>query len=131
MFKYNDYFSLQDLVKRGYDLSADGVLDISHFQSVEDAIDDFCQNAFEVIYNLVEKYRGQAWCYAFFTDMKRNDLSGEALVFQDRLKKALIEQCIYIYDNGDTQATFNENLSPYSEKAVSAMWANILNCGRM
>ena len=128
MFSYKDYITPQDFIKRGYDFAT--ILDTSHFQSVEDAIDDFIQTGFDEIYDLIEKYRGEAWTEAFFTDMKRTDLTGEALKYQERLKKALIEQCIYIYDNGDTEATFDDGRKPYSEKAVNAMWSNILNCGR-
>ena len=128
MFSYKDYIQPEQLIKRGYDLAA--ILDTSHFQSTEDAVDDFMQNVFDEIYDLIEKYRGEAWTYAFFTDMKRSDLTGEALRYQERLNKALLEQCIYVYDNGDTEATFDEGKKPYGEKAVNAMWSNILNCGR-
>lgn len=129
-FKYSDYFTADDLVKRGYDLMQDGVLDTTHFRSKEDAVDDFLQNAFDVIYDLVVKFRGEKWAIAFFTDMKHTDLTDDAKYYQEKLKYALIQQVIYIYDNGDTQATFHDGRKPYSEKAVNAIWSNILNLGR-
>ena len=130
MFKYSDYFTNEDLAKKGYDLTANGVLDTTHFRSVEEAVDDFCQNAFDIIYNLVVKYRSEKWAIAFFTDMKHTDLTDDAKYYQERLKYALIEQTIYIYDNGDSEATYQEGRKPYSMKAVNALWGNVLNCGR-
>lgn len=132
MFTYSNYYSdIQiDLTKRGYDLTADNVLDSTHFETKEDAINDFLQGAFDNIYDLVVKYRGEQWADAYFTDMQSNSLTGEALVYKQKLQRAFIEQCIFIYDNGDTETTHFEGKYPYAPKAVNALWGNALNYGR-
>jgi hypothetical protein len=126
MFSYKDYITKEDLVPRGYILDDDNVLDITHFNSKEDAIDDFMQNAFDIIESLVVEYRGREFADAFFTDMKRDDLTGKALEIQNRLKKALIEQNIYTYDNGDPEASKYVGEKPYAPKAVKLLWGEIL-----
>lgn len=129
-FDYKDYFTKDDLAKRGYDLENDGVLDTSHFASKEDAIDDFMGDAFDTIYHLIEFYRGEEWAHNYFTDMARDDLTDTALRWQRSLKKALVEQAIFIYDNGNPDATFENGKKPYAPKAVEALWHNALNTGR-
>ena len=123
---YTNYFTKEDLRKRGYDLEADGVLDTSHFNSKEDAIDDFMDNSLRAIYNLFVEYRGRKWADAFFSDMKNTDLTGKALDLKQRLNRGLIEQAIYIYDNGDSNSnSYNQeriDRSPYSPKAVAELW---------
>lgn len=126
MFSYKDYITKEDLVPRGYILDDDNVLDITHFNSKEDAIDDFMQNAFDIIEGLVVEYRGREFADAFFTDMKRDDLTGKALEIQNRLKKALIEQNIYTYDNGDSEASKYVGEKPYAPKAVKLLWGEVL-----
>lgn len=126
MFSYKDYITKEDLVPRGYIFDNDNVLDITHFNSKEDAIDDFMQNAFDIIEGLVVEYRGREFADAFFTDMKRDDLTGKALEIQNRLKKALIEQNIYTYDNGDSEASKYVGEKPYAPKAVKLLWGEVL-----
>ena len=129
-FDYKNYFTKEQLAKRGYNLEADGVLETSHFATVEDAIDDFMNDAFDTIYHLIEAYRGEEWTEAYFTDMAQTDLSLVARKWQQCLNRALIEQAIFIYDNGNPNATFNDGRSPYAPKAVEQLWHNALNMGR-
>lgn len=75
---------------------------------------------------MIEKYRGREWTKAFLEDMKKDDLSGRALEFQQAFKKALIEQAIYTYDNGDSQASAYNGQNPYGEKAVQALWGLVI-----
>ena len=126
MFSYKDYITKEDLVPRGYILDDDNVLDTTHFNSKEDAIDDFMQNAFDIIEGLIVEYRGREFADAFFTDMARDDLTGKALEIQNRLKKALIEQNIYTYDNGDSDASKYVGEKPYAPKAVKLLWGEVL-----
>lgn len=123
---YTDYFTKEELRKRGYNLESDGVLDISHFDSINDAIDDFMNTALRAIYNLCVQYKGRNWADAFFHDMALSDLDGVALDCKQRLNLALIEQAIYIYDNGDSNASSNreeyKERSPYAPKAVVELW---------
>lgn len=121
---YTNYITKLDMRKKGYDLEADGVLDVSHFATIQDAIDDFLDETVRTIYNLVIAYRGREFADNFFTDMTLDDLSGKALDFQQRLKRACLEQAIFNYDNGDVEATYQEDKykSPYAPKAVKELW---------
>ena len=130
MINYKDYIDLEDLKKRGYNLQADGVLDDSHFENRDDAIDDFLGNTTKIIYNLVKDYRGKSFADAFFDDMKKTDLTGKALEYQEALHNALIEQAIYTYDNGDSEtSSINDERkanSVYAPKAVKELWELVL-----
>ena len=123
---YKDYFTKDNLRVRGYNLEADGVLDISHFDTLEDAIDDFMDNALRAIYNLFVKYKGRKWTDYFFSDMKNADLTGVALEYKELLNRALVEQAIFIYDNGDANASASleerTNSSYVAPKAVAEIW---------
>lgn len=127
---YKDYVSLEELKQRGYNLQADGVLDDTHFENREDAINDFMLNVCNIIYNLVKEYRGRKWADAFFEDMKKTDLTGKALEYQESLHDAIIEQAIFTYDNGDSQSSAsNEERkynTAYAPKAVSELWDIVL-----
>ena len=126
MTSYKDYVSASELDKRGYPLDKDGVLATEHFQTVEDAVDDFMQNSFDIVQELVRNYRGRKWTDAFYEDMKKTDLTGKALEFQEALKEAIIQQAIYTYDNGDASASAYKGESHYAPKAVSALWGLVI-----
>lgn len=126
MTSYKDYVSAEELTKRGYDLYKDGVLETVHFQTKEDAVDDFMQNAFDIVQELVRNYRGRKWANAFYEDMKKTDLTGRALEFQEALKEAIIEQCIYTYDTGDASASAYKGESHFAPKAVSKLWGLVI-----
>ena len=129
---YNNYFTILDMRRRGYNLESDGVLDISHFDMPSQAQDDFMDNTLRIIYNLFVEYRGREWADDFFEDMAHDEeeLEGRALDFKQRLHRALIEQAIFIYDHGDSQATASyedrQYRSPYAPKAMAELW-DILN----
>ena len=126
MTSYKDYVSASELDKRGYQLDKDGVLATEHFQTVEDAVDDFMQNSFDIVQELVRNYRGRKWTDAFYEDMKKTDLTGNALKFQEALKEAIIQQAIYTYDNGDASASAYKGESHYAPKAVSVLWGLVI-----
>jgi len=126
MTSYKDYVSASELDKRGYQLDKDGVLATEHFQTVEDAVDDFMQNSFDIVQELVRNYRGRKWTDAFYEDMKKTDLTGTALEFQEALKEAIIQQAIYTYDNGDASASAYKGESHYAPKAVSVLWGLVI-----
>jgi hypothetical protein len=126
MTSYKDYVSASELDKRGYQLDKDGVLATEHFQTVEDAVDDFMQNSFDIVQELVRNYRGRKWTDAFYEDMKKTDLTGKALEFQEALKEAIIQQAIYTYDNGDASASAYKGESHYAPKAVSVLWGLVI-----
>lgn len=128
---WKDYITQEELRKRGYNLKSDGVLTISHFDSIDDAIDDFCNGALRQLKELIVKYTSRAWAEAFLSDMKRKDLTNEtAKMYQELFHDALIEQIIYIYDNGDSSADSDngarKDRSEYSPKAVELLWDKVL-----
>lgn len=126
MFTYSDYITNDDLIPRGYDLTPDGVLDDTHFQNRQAAIDDFMQSACELVVDLIQQHRGRTWTESFLEDMKESDLTDTAAKYQEAFKKALVEQCIYTYDNGDSETQAYKGVSPYSPKAVHAIWGLII-----
>ena len=130
MIDYKKYITLEELRERGYNLEADGVLDDSHFDSREDAINDFMLNVCNIVFNLIRSYKGRKWTTAFFEDMAKENLTGAALEYKEALHNAIIEQAIFTYDNGDSQATSsNEDRkynTPYSPKAVAELWDLVL-----
>ena len=126
MTSYKDYVSASELDKRGYQLDKDGVLATEHFLTVEDAVDDFMQNSFDIVQELVRNYRGRKWTDAFYEDMKKTDLTGKALEFQEALKEAIIQQAIYTYDSGDASASAYKGESHYAPKAVSVLWGLVI-----
>ena len=112
---------------RGYDLTDPSVLDCSHFQVQEEAIDDFLQIAFDKIYELIKEYRGKLWTKAFMADMQHDDLTGDALEYQEILKDAIVEQAVFIWDNGDKEASSNQDdRLVYSPIAVKKLWGTII-----
>ena len=116
------------LKKRGYDFTDQSVLDTSHFENPSDAIDDFLQNTFDMIHDLIVLNRGHKWAKAFMEDMQQTDLTGAALEYKEDLIYALVQQAIFIYDNGDASASSDnqEKRDTYSEKAIERLWGRIL-----
>ena len=127
---YTKYITLEDLRERGYNLEADGVLDDSHFDSREDAINDFMLNVCNIVFNLIKSYRGRMWTTAYFNDMAKDDLTGKALEYKEALHNAIIEQAIFNYDNGDSQATADnedrKHHTAHAPKAAAELWDLVL-----
>ena len=130
MINYKDYVSLEDLRKRGYNLEKEGVLDTSHFDTPKDAVDDYMLNICNIVFHLISRYRGRTWTRAYFEDMAKDDLTGKALEYKEALHNAIIEQAIFTYDNGDSEATSNDEDRKYntafSPKAVAELWDLVL-----
>lgn len=126
MVSYKNYVDKEELIPRGYDLMADGVLDDTHFTSRDEAADDFMQNCFNQVTGLITKYRGRTWTNAFLTDMQQNDLTGRAKEFQVAFHDAILEQCIYTYDCGDASASAYKGESQYAPKAVELLWGLVI-----
>ena len=122
MVSYKFYVKKEELIPKGYDLMADGVLDDTHFNSREEAADDFMQNGFNQVTRLIAKYRGREWTNAFLQDMQQNDLSGKAKEYQEAFHDAILEQCIFTYDCGDASASAYKGESQYAPKAVELLW---------
>lgn len=118
----------EKLAVRGYDLYT--ILDTTHFRSTEDAIDDFLKTTFDSIYGLIESYRGKRWCKLFFEDMSIEGMDSvtdeNQIEKNEALIKTLVEQGIFLYDNGDSDAIASKEKenNPYGEKAVRILWDN-------
>ena len=63
----DDY--VEAMRKKGYDLRDNSVLNSTHYSSQDDAIDDFLQNSFDTIYELIRDNRGNQWTELFMDDM--------------------------------------------------------------
>ena len=130
MIDYTKYVKLEDLRKRGYNLEAEGVLEISHFDTLKDAVDDFMLNVCNIVFNLIKSYRGRIWTNAFFEDMAKDNLVGTALEYKEALHNAIIEQAIFNYDNGDSQTTSNnedrKHNTAHAPKAAAELWDLVL-----
>lgn len=115
------------LTKRGYNLFDNGVLDTSHFATLEDAVDDFLQSCTDSLNDLITTYRGKAWTDKFLEDMSISGMTNPSTKqqeYHDEYIRALLEHCIFTYDNGDANASAlkdNPN-EPYSPKAVQILW---------
>lgn len=120
---------LNIMLKRGYDFTDTSILVGIHFPTQEDAIDDFFQNAFDTIYELIRENRGNGWTKLFYEDMVK-DLSDnpKALEFKTALIEAIVEQTIFYWDNGDRDAIADsqDTRVNYSPKAIRKLWEIIL-----
>lgn len=120
------------LTKRGYNLFYNGVLDTVHFTTLEDAVDDFLQGCTDSLNDLITTYRGKKWTDKFLQDMSISGMTNASTKqqeYHDEYIRALLEQCIFTYDNGDANASASKDNpnNAYSPKAVSILWnMNIL-----
>ena len=117
----DDYVSF--LKRKGYDLKAEGVLDSVHFETIEDSVDAFLQDAFDIVYNEVADNRGAYWTRLFYDDMSQEQLSAYALEYKADLKQALVQQAIFMYDNGDSQSDslIQKDRTHISDKALKIL----------
>lgn len=98
--------SIDDIKKRGYDLKADGRLLQGDFATIEDSANQFIEECCDTVWGLIEKNRGFKWTQLFKKDIENETLKDELLdLFKERLKEAMVEQVVYIYENGDYNAS--------------------------
>lgn len=124
---YTSFITFDDVKKRGYDLSLPGRLNQGDFSTITAAMEDFLKECFDSIYNLIESYKGPQWTELFFEDMAQKisrELNPAAYRIQEALKWAILEQVIFIYDNGDirTSAKIEIDKLGFSPKAVDKLW---------
>lgn len=125
---YKTFFSYDDICNRGYDLKAEGRLNQGDFLTIDVAIDDFLQEVFNSIYDLIESYKGKKWTRFFFEDMATEidkELYPNAYSMQETLKWSLIEQAVFIYENGDvmTSGKIEPDKLGYSQKVIRKLWS--------
>lgn len=124
---YANFITSEEVKKRGYDLSLGGRLNQGDFGTKESAIEDFLKECFDSIYNLIETYKGPKWTELFFEDMAQEinkDINPRAYRIQVALKWAILEQTIFIYDNGDVRTSAKVEIDKlgFSPKAVDKLW---------
>lgn len=127
LMNYEKFISIEDVKKRGYDLMLDGRLNQGDFATIEAAAADFLQECFDSVYNLIETYKGPEWTELFFEDMANQldpTTQPKAYRTQQALKWAILEQTIFIYDNGDvrTSAKIEIDKIGFSPKAADKLW---------
>ena len=76
---------------------------------------------------MIESYKGPQWTELFFEDMAQKisrESNPTAYRIQEALKWAILEQVIFIYDNGDirTSAKIEIDKLGFSPKAVDKLW---------
>lgn len=127
MIDFRNFITYEDVKKRGYDLQIPGRLNQGDFANIESAVDDFLGECFASIYNLIETYKGPEWTELLFEDMSKEikrEINPGAYRIQQALKWAILEQTIFIYDNGDkrTSAKLEVDKIGFSPKAVDKLW---------
>lgn len=116
--------TIEDVRSRGYDLLADGRLNQGDFATIDDTAIQFIQECCDMIWAVIEKHRGFKWTEWFKQDMMRDDLNDMALLCKNALKKAMLEQVIFIYENGDISANAikDDTKRAISPKALNKLY---------
>ena len=117
--------TIRDVRSRGYDLLADGRLNQGDFETIEESANQFIEECCNTIWALIEKNKGIKWANNFKKDMMRDDLDDEmAQLYQRVLKSAMLEQVIFIYENGDINANAikDDTKRSISPKALTKLY---------
>lgn len=118
------FITIEDVKTRGYDLTKDGALLIGDFLTIQDSANQFITECCDMIWGLIEKHRGVEWTNLFRKDMESENLSGNALTYQDMIKKVMLEQIVFIYENGDSNASaiIDVNKRAISPKVITKLY---------
>ena len=116
--------TIEDVKTRGYDLTKDGALLQGDFLTIQDSANQFITECCDMIWELIEKHNGIEWTEKFKEDMSQQDLSGLALRYQNAIKNILLEQIVFIYENGNinANATKDENKRAISPKVITKLY---------
>lgn len=116
--------TIEDVKTRGYDLTKDGALLKGDFLTIQDSANQFITECCDMVWGLIEKHRGVEWTNLFRKDMESNNLSGNALTYQDMIKKVMLEQIVFIYENGDSNASaiIDINKRAISPKVITKLY---------
>ena len=117
--------TINDVRSRGYDLLVDGRLNQGDFETIEASANQFIDECCGMIWGLIAKHRGYVWTNEFKQDMMRDDLNDMALVCQQVLKEAMLDQVIFIYENGDASAsaTIDTTKRTISPRAIGKLYS--------
>ena len=116
--------TIEDVKTRGYDLTKDGALLKGDFLTIQDSANQFITECCDMVWGLIEKHRGVEWTNLFRKDMESENLSGNALTYQDMIKKVMLEQIVFIYENGDSNASaiIDVNKRAISPKVITKLY---------
>lgn len=116
--------TIEDVKTRGYDLTKDGALLKGDFLTIQDSANQFITECCDMVWGLIEKHRGVEWTNQFKQDMESDNLSGNALTYQDMIKKVMLEQIVFIYENGDSNASaiIDVNKRAISPKVITKLY---------
>lgn len=116
--------TIEDVKTRGYDLTKDGALLKGDFLTIQDSANQFINECCDMVWGLIEKHRGVEWTTKFKQDMESDNLSGNALTYQDMIKKVMLEQIVFIYENGDSNASaiIDVNKRAISPKVITKLY---------
>ena len=116
--------TIEDVKTRGYDLTKDGALLKGDFLTIQDSANQFINECCDMVWGLIEKHRGVEWTNQFKQDMESNNLSGNALTYQNMIKKVMLEQIVFIYENGDSNASaiIDVNKRAISPKVITKLY---------
>ena len=127
MIDFKKFIDYDIFKERGYDLKVKGRLNQGDFATIDEAVDDFLKSCFENLYNLIESYRGITWTKMLFEDMSQ-DLANESeqsQIYQEVIKWAVLEQAVFIYENGDINSRAKKDIEyvGYSPKVTRKLWS--------
>lgn len=116
--------TIEDVKTRGYDLTKDGALLQGDFLTIQDSAKQFIKECCDMIWALIEKHRGVNWTNLFKKDMESTSLTGNALRYQEVLKNVMLEQIVFIYENGDinASATKDDTKRSISPKVITKLY---------
>lgn len=116
--------TIEDVKTRGYDLTKAGALLQGDFLTIQDSANQFITECCDMVWSLIEKHRGVEWTLKFKQDMESENLTGSALLYQNTLKKVMLEQIVFIYENGDANANAikDENKRSISPKVINKLY---------
>ena len=115
--------TINDVKTRGYDLLKDGALIQGDFATKEDSANQFIEECCDMVWALIEKHKGFKWVEQFKLDME-NQTNSIISYYKENMKKILLDQIVFIYENGDSNATAlkDENKRVYSPKVIAKLY---------
>ena len=104
--KYENLLSYEDLKSRGYDLKKANRLNQGDFYSIDEAVDDFLDEIVMKVYRIIALRKGDQFASFLFEDMNQEINASKfpnAYNCQITLKRAILTQAVFIYENGDKE----------------------------
>lgn len=117
--------TIDDVRNRGYDLLADGRLNQGDFATITDSANQFIEECCDMIWAVIEKHRGVKWCEQFKQDMLSLEDSNSLIsYYRVAIKKILLDQVVFIYENGDITANAfkDDTKRAISPKAINKLY---------